>query len=146
MSYSHNFDYSYLNKKSLEILIVDDDTNASELFKKILESHGHVVKTLDEGVKCISNCIKKHYDIIFLDYHIRDINGIELTGCLKDVLLTKSLIYAYTIDLNPEVFKKCKDIGMDGVIIKPLNINNINKILLKIKDNNKKNNKFNIFL
>ena len=37
MSYSHNFDYSYLNKKSLEILIVDDDTNASELFKKILD-------------------------------------------------------------------------------------------------------------
>jgi CheY-like chemotaxis protein len=138
MSYSYNLDLSYNNKKSLNILIVDDDTTSSELFKELLELHGHTVKTLDEGVKCLSNCMKNTYDIIFLDYHIGDLDGAELADCLKDVLHSKSIIYAYTGDSDPNIIKKCKDIGMDGAIIKPLNIHNINKILSDIEQKNNK--------
>jgi CheY-like chemotaxis protein len=144
MNYTYNVDYSYDNKK-LNILIVDDDTISSELFKDILESYGHNVKTLDEGVKCLSNCIKNDYDIIFLDYHIGDIDGVELADCLKDVLHKKSSIYAYTGDSNPMIMKKCKDIGMNGAIIKPINLININKILLNIIRDKQKQNKFNIW-
>jgi CheY-like chemotaxis protein len=144
MNYTYNVDYSYHNKK-LNILIVDDDTISSELFKDILESYGHNVKTLDEGIKCLSNCIKNDYDIIFLDYHIGDIDGVELADCLKDVLHKKSSIYAYTGDSNPMIMKKCKDIGMNGAIIKPINVININKILSNIIRDKQKQNKFNIW-
>lgn len=145
MSYSYNLDLSYNNKNGLDILIVDDDTTASELFKELLELHGHNVKTLDEGVKCLSNCMKNKYDIIFLDYHIGDLDGAELADCLKDVLHTKSIIYAYTGDSDPNIIKRCKDIGMDGAIIKPLNVNNINKILLDIEQKKNKIPKQKIF-
>lgn len=147
MSYKYNLDYSYLHKNKLNILIVDDDINSSSLFKEILELNGYNVQTLDEGVKCISNCMKNNYDIIFLDYHIGDINGADLADCLKDVLKTKSLIYAYTGDSDPDTLKKCKDIGMNGALIKPLNINLLNKIMKTIEENidNKKENIFNIW-
>ena len=148
MSYSYNVECSYYNKKGLNILIVDDDIHSSELFKEILESRGHNVKTLDEGVKCLSNCIKNKYDIIFLDYHIGDLDGVELADCLKDVLKSKSNIYAYTGDSDPLIMKKCREIGMNGAIIKPINIDNIDKILLDIEEKKitniqLKNNKFN---
>ena len=156
MSYSYNVECSYNNNKKLNILIVDDDINASELFKEILELRGHNVLTLDEGVKCLSNCMKNNYDIIFLDYHIGDLNGAELADCLKDVLYSKSYIYAYTGDSDPIVLKKCKDIGMNGAIIKPINMENINIILSNIEEKSIKHNnqpeinqkyqiKFNIF-
>ena len=147
MSYKYNLDHSYSQKNKLNLLIVDDDNNSSSLFKEILELNGYNVQTLDEGVKCISNCMKNKYDIIFLDYHIGDIDGADLADCLKDVLKTQSLIYAYTGDTNPETLKKCKDIGMNGALIKPLNINLLNNIMKTIEENidNKKEKIFNIW-
>ena len=134
MVYNYCVEYSYTKKQKFNILIVDDDTNSSDLFKEILESRGHNVTTLDEGVKCISKCLNNYFDIIFLDYHIGDIDGVELADCLKDVLKTKSTIYAYTGDNNQHTIDKFKNIGMSGVFIKPLNINNINNILTNLEN------------
>jgi two-component system sensor histidine kinase TorS len=143
---NYNLNYSYSHKKKLNILIVDDDTQSSELFKEILELNGYNVNTLDEGMKCISRCMKDKYDIIFLDYHIGDIDGADLADCLKDVLKIKSLIYAYTGDSNPDIIKKCQDIGMNGALIKPININIINNIMKTIEQNvENNNNKFNLW-
>ena len=44
MDYKYNLEHSYINnKKKLDILIVDDDTNSSELFKELLSIRGHNV-------------------------------------------------------------------------------------------------------
>lgn len=144
MSYKYGVDNCYYKKnKKLDILIVDDDEISSELFKEYLSLCGHNVYSLNEGVKCIACCIKKNFDIIFLDYHIGDINGVELADCLKDVLKIKSKIYAYTGDNNPESIEKFKNIGMNGVIIKPINLNKINNIIIDIENENiQKNNNF----
>lgn len=145
MSYNYCVEYKYNKQNKLNILIVDDDTNSSELFKEILELRGHCVITLDEGVKCISKCLNDKFDIIFVDYHIGDIDGVELTDCLKDVIKTKSLIYAYTGDNSNKSIELFKNVGMNGVFIKPLNINVINKFMAELE--NKNNNiKFESFI
>jgi CheY-like chemotaxis protein len=137
MVFKYDVDKSYYKKSNkLDILIVDDDEISAELFKEYLSIRGHNVISLNEGVKCITKCMKNKFDIIFLDYHIGDINGVELADCLKDVLKIKSKIYAYTGDNNPEVIKKINDIGMDGIIIKPIDLNKINRIIIDIENNN----------
>ena len=137
MVFKYDVDKSYYKKSNkLDILIVDDDEISAELFKEYLSIRGHNVISLNEGVKCITKCMKNKFDIIFLDYHIGDINGVELADCLKDVLKIKSKIYAYTGDNNPEVIKKINDIGMDGIIIKPIDLNKINRIIIDIENTN----------
>ena len=137
-NYKYNRDHLYLKKRKLNILIVDDDINSLNLFKEILELRGHNVVTLDEGMKCISKCINNTYDIIFVDYHIGDINGVELTDCLKDVLHTESIIFAYTGDNSQEAIDKFKNIGMKGAIIKPIDLNIIDNIINQFETNNDK--------
>jgi CheY-like chemotaxis protein len=142
MAYKYGVDSLYMNKsKGLNILIVDDDEMSSELFKEYLSLRGHNVLSLNEGIKCISQCMKNKYDIIFLDYHIGDIDGVELADCLKDVLKTESKIYAYTGDNSPTAIKKFKEIGMNGVLIKPLNLKKINNIIIDIENENITNKK-----
>ena len=137
MAYKYGVDSCYLNKsRGLDILIVDDDVMSSELFKEYLSLRGHNVMSLNEGVKCISECMRNKFDIIFLDYHIGDIDGVELADCLKDVLKSKSKIYAYTGDNSPDSIKKFKEIGMKGVLIKPINLNKINNIIIDIENEN----------
>ncbi len=139
MTFKYSVDNCYLNRnRGLGILIVDDDEISAGLFKEYLSLLGHNVLSLNEGVKCISECIKNKFDIIFLDYHIKDIDGVELADCLKDVLKTKSRIFAYTGDSSPMAIKKFKEIGMDGVLIKPLDFSKINNIISDIENQNKK--------
>ena len=130
----------YNKKLKLNILIVDDDTNASELFKEILEMRGHNVVTLNEGVRCIANMHHRPnlYDIIFLDYHIGDIDGVDLTDFIKDIFKSEALIFAYTGDNSTSAVKKFKQTGMNGALIKPIDCRLINKIMNIIESENDK--------
>jgi len=125
---------SITKKKTFDILIVDDDIDASELFKSILELRGHNVVSLNEGVSCISSCKDREFDIIFMDYHICDIDGITLTDFLKDIYKTNSLIFAYTGDSSAEALNNFKKTGMTGALIKPVNMDIFNNIMSTLEE------------
>jgi CheY-like chemotaxis protein len=131
-----SYGYNLTRKNKLNILVVDDDETSLELFKEILEFRGHNVTTVNEGVRCISNLQNHYYDIIFLDYHIGDIDGVDLADCIKDVFKHKSLIFAYTGDSSSNALNRFKIIGMNGALIKPLNLNLIDSIMNTIEKNN----------
>ena len=128
-----SYGYNLTRKHKLNILVVDDDETSLELFKEILEFRGHNVVTLNEGVRCISNLQNNYYDIIFLDYHIGDIDGVDLADCIKDIFKHKSLIFAYTGDNSSDAINRFKIIGMNGVLIKPINIDTIDSIMNNIE-------------
>jgi len=129
----------YNKRLKLKILIVDDDDNASELFKDILELRGHNVITLNEGVSCISNIQRNQYDLIFLDYHIGDIDGVDLADFIRDIFKSNALIFAYTGDNSLSAVNKFKQNGMNGALIKPIDYNLINTIMTLIENTNKIN-------
>jgi CheY-like chemotaxis protein len=118
-----------INKKSLNILIVDDDLDAGKYFKTILELRNHNVTILNEGVRCISKCLNNHYDIIFMDYHIDGINGDEITDIIKNDYSNKSQIFAYTGDKSDSAINNFKESGMYGAIIKPVNMDLFNEVM-----------------
>lgn len=132
-----SYGYNLTRKTKLNILVVDDDETSLELFKEILEYRGHNVTVVNEGIKCISKLQNNYYDIIFLDYHIGDINGVDLADCIRDVFKHKSLIFAYTGDSSINAINSFKIIGMNGVLIKPLNIDIIDSVMNTIEKNNK---------
>lgn len=126
----------YINKlkkqninKQFKILIVDDDTNTAESFGEILQERGHNITVANESVSCIGKCQNHHYDIIFMDFHLNDIDGVDTTDLIKNIYCNKSLIFAFTGDDSHCALSKFKNIGMDGAIIKPLNIDLINKFM-----------------
>ena len=137
--YRYKTSNTYNKRIKLNILIVDDDENASELFKEILELRGHNVVTLNEGVRCISNVQTQKYDLIFLDYHIGDIDGVDLADFIKDIFKSNALIFAYTGDNSSSAVTKFKETGMNGALIKPIDCDLIDKIMNLIETSNKIN-------
>ncbi len=137
--YRYKTSNTYNKRIKLNILIVDDDENASELFKEMLELRGHNVVTLNEGVRCISNIQTQKYDLIFLDYHIGDIDGVDLADFIKDIFKSNALIFAYTGDNSSSAVTKFKETGMNGALIKPIDCDLIDKIMNLIETSNKIN-------
>ena len=121
-------DNTYKLKKKLNILIVDNDRDSTTLFKNILETRGHRVKIVDEGIRTI-NCVQNNiYDIIFLDYNIGDIDGLTLIELIKDINEYETLIFCYSGNNSNKIINKFKNTGVNGLLIKPINTNKINKI------------------
>ena len=118
------------SKNRLDILIVDDDDASCESLKDIIDIHGHNVTTIYEGMGCVNRCTETKYDIIFMDYHIENIGGDEIIDEVNGSVVTDLVkngtdrdphIYAYTGDNSYGVIKKCKENGMHGMFIKPVN-------------------------
>lgn len=121
-------------KKVFEILIVDDDIDASEMFKDILELRGHHVCLINEGIQCINKCKDKQFDIIFMDYHMEGMDGVELTDLLKDLFKTDCEIFAFTGDITDDAIEQFKTIGMNGALIKPIDPKLIDNLMNSLEE------------
>lgn len=115
------------NVKKLNILIVDDDKNSRESLRDMIKIRGHNVTTLDEGMKCVNRCSENKFDIIFMDYHIDDIdgdigelNGTDVIRIVRDCFDVDSVIYAYTGDNTKKAVEEFKLNNMKGAFIKPV--------------------------
>lgn len=115
-------------QKKLNILIVDDDENSRESLKDIISGRGHNVTTLDEGMKCVNRCSENTFDIIFMDYHINELEGdmitelcgTDVTQMVRECFNVETTIYAYTGDNSMSAINDFKKNRMKGAFIKPV--------------------------
>ena len=136
-NYNFSKNKSFNKRKTFNILIADDDLDVANNLKTILELRGHNVVVVDDGVRCITHCKDKarHYDILFLDYHMQHMDGTETTEFIKSDK-KKTLIFAYTGDSSQQAIENFKQAGMTGAIIKPIDINGIELLMSKMESLN----------
>jgi len=125
---------SQIIRKVLSILIVDDDLDIADNLRKLLELRGHNVVVVDDGMRCITHCKDKerHYDIVFMDYHMDGLDGAQVADIVKSDT-HKTLIFAYTGDNSQRAINDFKQVGMDGAIIKPIDIKCIELLMSKLE-------------
>ena len=59
------------------VLVVDDNAMNLTVFKSLLKRTKMNIVTVDSGEKCLELVEKEHYDIIFMDHMMPDMDGIE---------------------------------------------------------------------
>ncbi|MEO9258575.1 MAG: response regulator, partial [Crocinitomicaceae bacterium] len=62
----------------------------------------------------------KSYDIILMDLQMPEMNGFETTSYIRNTLNSKIPIIALTADVTSADLNKCKAVGMDDYISKPV--------------------------
>ncbi len=71
------------NNKVLKIFLVDDDDFCLSLYQQYLNKLGHTeIACYKSGKDCLDNIIQRP-DIIFLDYNMEGMNGIDLLHSIK---------------------------------------------------------------
>lgn len=105
------------------ILVVEDNPIAQIVAKSILAKLGCQVETADTGKKAIDLCQHNHYDLIFMDIGLPDLNGYEVTRQIRlqeTDKKTPSTIIALTAHAGDENKQSCIEVGMNAVLTKPL--------------------------
>ncbi|WP_406733985.1 ATP-binding protein [Vibrio scophthalmi] len=111
---------SPLATRSLNILLAEDNRVNAIVAKGFCNKLGHHVDIAENGQIAIDKATKESYDLILMDNHMPEMNGIEATYYLRHVLDIKTLIFAYTADVFREAHDDFINAGADHVLTKPL--------------------------
>jgi general secretion pathway protein E len=113
------------------ILIVDDDVGMSDTLSDILEEKGYRVVVAQDGPTALKEAEKQHFDLALIDLVIPGMNGIEVLRKIKALdPQVKAVVITGQLSLtDTESLSKAWDVGADGVLYKPLDIEAIMEIL-----------------
>ena len=116
------------------VLVVDDNDINLEIARTIIEHFKISVDTVENGYECLDliNSGKK-YDIIFMDYMMEGMDGIETTEKIRalDSPMSKVKILAFTANAVDGAEEKYLAGGMDGCVFKPANTEAFAKAIWK---------------
>jgi len=120
-----------LVRKNLQILIAENNILSQFIAKIIFNKLGFEnVDFASNDLSLISQLNHKKYDIIFIDVKLPSSDGYEIAEMLRMKKYQMPII-AMTSTLSRENIKHIEGSQMDGFLPKPINPNNIKKILIK---------------
>ena len=114
----------------MKILVVDDERAIRNSLKEILSDEGYEVDTAEDGAVAIGMAEREHYNLIFCDIKMPNMDGIEFLGKVAETGLDSAVVMISghgDIATAVECIKK----GAFDFIEKPLDLN---RILITIKN------------
>lgn len=131
-----------ISKYSLEgkhILLAEDNELNAEFAKIILEDFGLHVDLARDGLECVGKVIEKPvgtYDFILMDIQMPNMNGYLATQKIRAIPEKNNIpIIAMSANAFDEDKKKALNVGMDGYISKPIDMDKVGKQIIKILKN-----------
>jgi PAS domain S-box-containing protein len=106
--------------KNIKILVVEDIALNQLLMKTLLDDFGFERDIAGNGKIAIEKLEKKSYDIILMDLQMPEMNGFEATEYIRNKMNSKIPIIALTADVTTVDLAKCKAVGMNDYIAKPV--------------------------
>ena len=117
--------------KSLLVLVVDDRTADRDVLSEILTDKGYFVATAADGKQAIEMAGDGHYDIIFMDIKMPGMDGLATFEEIKSMNPEARVIFM-TGFVVEESLKEALDAGAYPIAYKPLDIDNICRLLAQV--------------
>jgi PAS domain S-box-containing protein len=138
---SEKYEPANSTSKNAKILVVEDVKLNQVLMKTLLEDGGFDTEIAANGKIAIERMKQVSFDIVFMDLHMPEMNGFEATEYIRKNMKSDVPIIALTADVTTVDVEKCKAVGMNDYISKPIDdkilYKKLNKYLkddIKVKD------------
>tara|TARA_R110002110_G_scaffold415719_1_gene654165 strand:+ start:1235 stop:3085 length:1851 start_codon:yes stop_codon:yes gene_type:complete len=128
------------NKLPARILIVEDNPINQAVAYEMLRLCDLESDIANHGVEAIEMLLDNKYDLIFMDYHMPVLDGIETTKIIRDKEFERGIkkespgyipIIALTANAFDSDKAKCLEAGMDDFLAKPFQVEDLNTMLKK---------------
>ncbi|KAF0132220.1 MAG: PAS/PAC sensor hybrid histidine kinase [Bacteroidetes bacterium] len=106
--------------EGVRVLVVEDIALNQLLMKTLLDDFGFESEIANNGKIAIEKLASNTYDIILMDLQMPEMNGFDATEYIRNKLKLKVPIIAITSDVTTVDLSKCKAVGMNDYISKPI--------------------------
>lgn len=122
--------------KNLKVLVVEDMALNQLLMKTVLDDFGFERDIAENGKIAIEKLENNTYDIILMDLQMPEMNGFDATEYIRNTMKLTIPIIALTADVTTVDLEKCKAVGMNDYLAKPIDERLLySKIVSLIKKN-----------
>jgi len=118
--------------KSIKILVVEDMALNQLLMKTILDDFKFECDIAENGKIAIEKLQTNSYDIILMDLQMPVMNGFEATQYIRNTMKSTIPIIALTADVTTIDLEKCKAIGMNDYVSKPMDEKILHKKIIDL--------------
>jgi PAS domain S-box-containing protein len=106
--------------KNIKVLVVEDIALNQLLMKTLLDDFGFERDVAPNGKIALNMLREKKYDVILMDLQMPEMNGFEATEYIRKEMKLTIPIIALTADVTTVDLAKCKAVGMNDYIAKPV--------------------------
>ncbi len=120
-------------KVPLKILLAEDIQVNCQVAALMFARLGYRIDTVGNGQEAIEALARQKYDVIFMDWHMPEMDGITATKRIREQgnSIETPWIVAMTANAMPEQRKTCLQAGMNDFIAKPVQSKDLAKALLE---------------
>lgn len=118
-------------RRPYRILLVDDRAINRKLLLAVLDRLGYPADAVADGQGCIGALRERHYDLVLMDCLMPAMDGYETTRQIRAEMTGPRIpIIALTANAASGDQEKCLAAGMDGYLAKPVDIDQLRRVLL----------------
>ena len=109
-----------MDNSNIKVLVVEDIPLNQLLMKTLLDDFGFERDMASNGRIAIEKLEAKEFDVILMDLQMPEMNGFEATDYIRNTLKSTIPIIALTADVTTVDLAKCRAVGMNDYIAKPV--------------------------
>ena len=118
--------------RSLNILLVEDDTVNQLVARRMLERLGSRVTIAEHGRAALARAQAETFDLVLMDCHMPTMDGFEAARRLRlQPGFGATPIVALTAAVLPEDRRRCRQVGMNDHLTKPLSLSSLRAALIR---------------
>jgi len=105
------------------VLVVDDNSMNRKIFASLLKQTKIQVFTVSSGKKCLDIVCREHFDLIFMDHLMPEMDGVETLHRLRELpgnLCQNTPVIALTANAFSGAQEKYIAMGFDAFLAKPI--------------------------
>lgn len=110
-------------KRSLHILLAEDNLINQKVAQRVLEKWGHSVRTVNDGKKALDILESQSFDMVLMDVEMPELDGLQATAVLRkreQGTGRRVPVVAMTAHAMKGDRERCLAAGMDGYVSKPV--------------------------
>jgi CheY-like chemotaxis protein len=129
-------DPTFAERRPMRLLLVEDNAVNQKLALLFLARIGYRADTANNGVEALQSLTRQHYDVIFMDMHMPEMDGLEAARRIRlmDAAGKRPWIIALTANAMQEDRDLCLAAGMDDFVSKPIQVGDLRRALLAVPE------------
>jgi len=122
-------------RAALHVLVVDDNRDAADSLRMLLEMWGHDVRVAYDGAEGLEVARSYHPDCLVLDIGLPAMNGYDLARRVRqEPGLERAKLIALTAYSGEAHARRAREAGFDYQLVKPASLSELERILTMLNE------------
>ena len=122
-------------ESALRVLVVDDNLDAANALKMLVEEAGHLVRMAHTGPTALAAALDYRPDVMLLDIGLPELDGLEVAKRIRqEPLLRDIVLVAVTGYRQAADRQRVLEAGFDHYLVKPADFKKVRQILAEVTE------------